>query len=287
MKTPVPGKYGPAPGRAVPAVFNPAFLVRSAMAFLKFIPYELVPWQWAALIFGSVCFGMSKTGITNISIVAVPLFALVFGAKESTGIVLPLLSFADLFAVIYYRRHVEWKYIVRLVPWALAGFALALWVDTFIRSDRGFKILIGICVLTGLGVMLWNDLKRRDKNAAAVPLPFWIAAFFGILGGFSTMIGNAAGPIMSVFLLSMRLPKTNFVGTAAWFFLIVNCLKIPLQILFWHNISGTSLIFDLSLLPFIVLGIWLGVFFVKKTSETQYRIAVYALTVVSAGMLFL
>jgi uncharacterized membrane protein YfcA len=257
------------------------------MTFFSFIPYALAPWQWAALIFGCICFGMSKTGINNISIVAVPLFALVFGAKESTGIVLPLLCFADLFAVIYYRRHAEWKYIVRLVPWALAGFALALWADTFIASDRGFKILIGICVLAGLGVMLWNDLSSRGKGAAPVPVSWQIAALFGILGGFSTMIGNAAGPIMSVFLLSMRLPKTSFVGTAAWFFLIVNYLKIPLQILFWHNISGTSLIFDLSLIPFIILGIWLGVFFVKKVSETQYRIAVYALTIVAAGMLFL
>jgi uncharacterized membrane protein YfcA len=135
--------------------------------------------------------------------------------------------------------------------------------------------------------MFWNDLNSRGKGGAVVPASWWITAFFGILGGFSTMIGNAAGPIMSVFLLSMRLPKTGFVGTAAWFFLIVNYLKIPLQILFWHNISGRSLIFDLSLIPFIVLGVWLGVIFVKKVSETQYRIAVYALTLVSAGMLFL
>jgi uncharacterized membrane protein YfcA len=258
------------------------------MDFLGFIPYQFTSWQWALIIFSCICFGMSKTGINGISTVAVPLFALIFGAKESTGVVLPLLCFADLFAVIYYRRHAEWKYIIRLVPWALAGFALALWVDRFISSNRGFKILIGICVLAGLGVMLWSDFaKSRKKGELEAPTAWWFAALCGILGGFSTMIGNAAGPIMSIFLLSMRLPKTGFIGTAAWFFLIINYLKIPLQLFFWHNITVKTLRFDLAVIPFILLGVWLGILFVKKVSEAQYRTAVYALTIISALLLFL
>ncbi|MDR1901912.1 MAG: sulfite exporter TauE/SafE family protein [Treponema sp.] len=274
------------------------------MSFLSFFPYELAPWQWAALIFSCLCFGISKTGINGISAVAVPLFALVFGAKESTGVVLPLLCFADLLAVLYYRRHAEWKYIIRLVPWALAGFALALLVDHFITSNRGFKILIGICILLGLVVMFWNDRrgKARDagggsntpgENAAAPETPestasaWWFTALFGVLGGFSTMIGNAAGPIMSVFLLSVRLPKKSFVGTAAWFFLIINYLKLPLQFFAWHNISVQSLLFDLSMVPALIIGALAGVVFVKKVSEAHYRIAVYALTILASLLLFL
>ncbi|MDR2186293.1 MAG: sulfite exporter TauE/SafE family protein [Treponema sp.] len=258
------------------------------MDFSGLISYQFTPWQWAVIIFSCICFGMSKTGINGISAVAVPLFALIFGAKESTGIVLPLLCFADLFAVVYYRRHAEWKYVIRLVPWALAGFVLALWVDSFISSNRGFKILIGICVLAGLGVMIWSDIvKSRKKGNLEAPAAWWFAALFGIMGGFSTMIGNAAGPIMSIFLLSMRLPKTGFIGTAAWFFLIINYLKIPLQLFFWHNITVKTLAFDLAVTPFILVGIWLGILFVKKVSESQYRIAVYALTIASALLLFL
>jgi uncharacterized membrane protein YfcA len=247
-----------------------------------FIPYHLEFWQWAAVIFGCICFGVSKTGLNGISILAVPLFAHVFGAKESTGVVLPLICFADLFAVIYYRRHAEWKYIWPLIPWALAGFALALGTDHFISTDRGFKILIGICVAAGLLVMIWNE-----RRGAELPSGLWFFALFGILGGFSTMIGNAAGPILSVFLLAVRLPKESFVGTAAWFFLIVNYLKIPLQTLVWHNISLQTLSFDLFMIPFILLGIWLGILFVKKVNDKQYRIAVYAFTVISAALLFL
>jgi uncharacterized membrane protein YfcA len=275
------------------------------MNLLQLIPFELNPWQWGALIFASICIGISKTGVNGISTVAIPLFVLIFEAKPSTGVILPLLCLADLFAVIYYRRNAEWKYIFRLVPWALAGFALALIVERFIPA-RGFKILIGICILAGLLIMLWNDRpevfrKRKGDPAmhpagatemygtdgANIPRGWWFSALFGILGGFSTMIGNAAGPVMSVFLLSVKLPKISFIGTAAWFFLIINYLKIPLQFFAWHNISVKSLIFDLAMAPFVLAGAWTGILFVKKISEQQYRVLVYLLTVLASALLFL
>jgi uncharacterized membrane protein YfcA len=253
------------------------------MNFTMVIPYELSPWQMGAVVFSGLCVGMSKTGINGVSAVMVPVMALIFGGKESTGILLPLLCFADLLAVVYYRRSAEWKYIGRLLPWALAGFGAALLADRLVPAG-GFKILIGICVFAGLGVMLWNDRRGKD---AAVPSAWWFSAVFGVIGGFSTMIGNAAGPVMTVFLLSMRLPKTSFVGTAAWFFLILNYLKIPLQILVWRNISLDSLRFDLLVLPAVLLGAFLGVLLVKKVSEVFYRKLAFFMTLLSASLLFI
>ena len=226
---------------------------------------------------------MAKTGLNGLGMLAVPVMALIFGAKPSTGILLPMLCCADLFAVAYYRRSAEWKYIIRLLPWALAGFACALLTDHLI-PDRGFKTLIGLCIFAGLGVMLWNEYRGKDT---AVPSAWWFAALFGVMGGFSTMIGNAAGPIMAVFLLSVRLPKKSFVGTTAWFFMIINLLKLPLQYFVWHNISGETLLFNVAMLPTIAAGAWLGIIFVKKVSEKNYRIAVYALTILSTLLLFL
>jgi uncharacterized membrane protein YfcA len=247
------------------------------------IPYDLLPWQIGAVIFSGLCIGMSKTGINGVNSVMIPIMALIFGAKESTGVLLPLLCFADLLAAFYYRRSAEWKHIFKLLPWALAGFGIALLVDRVVPA-RGFKVLIGICIFVSLAVMFWNDRRGKD---AVIPSSWWFSAIFGILGGFSTMIGNAAGPILSVFLLSMRLPKINFVGTAAWFFLIINYLKIPLQVLVWHNISLESLRFDLLVTPFILLGAFLGILLVKKISEKVFRKLLMTLTLISTILLFL
>jgi uncharacterized membrane protein YfcA len=244
---------------------------------------QLSVWQYIIIIVCGLCIGMSKTGINGLGTVVVPVLAIIFGAKPSTGVLLPMLCLADLFAVIYYRRNAEWKYIIRLLPWALAGFGLALVTDSLI-PNRGFKLMVGICILAGLVVMLWNDRRGKDT---VIPSAWWFVALFGIMGGFSTMIGNAAGPVMSVFLLSVRLPKASFVGTAAWFFLVVNYLKLPLQYFAWHNITADSLLFNLSMLPFIAVGAWVGIIFVKKVSENQYRLVVYLLTVVSTLLLFL
>jgi uncharacterized membrane protein YfcA len=252
-----------------------------------FFIQEFQSWQIIAVLCSGIFIGMSKTGLNGINTFMVPIMALIFGAKESTGIVLPMLCFADLIAVIWYRRKAEWKHILRLLPWALGGFGIALLVDSLVPA-RGFRYLIGFCIFAGLGVMVWNDYRNhRGGKDIAVPSGWWFSAIFGLLGGFSTMIGNAAGPIMAIFLLSMRLPKENFVGTAAWFFLIVNYLKIPLQVFFWDNITPRGLLFNVCMIPVIIIGAVFGILVVKWVSEKVYRIMVYVLTILSALLLFI
>ena len=246
------------------------------------ISFHFLTWEWCALIFCGLCIGMSKTGINGLGMFVVVVFAFIFDAKASTGILLPMLCCADLFAVAYYRRSAQWKYIIHLLPWSLAGFLLALLTEYWI-PDKGFKTMIGACIFVGLGVMLWNEYRGKD---AVVPSSWWFAAIFGLMGGFSTMIGNAAGPVMSVYLLSMHLPKKSFVGTAAWFFMIINLLKLPLQYFAWNNINGETLLLNLVMLPSIAVGAWIGIIFVKKVSEKKYRIIVYALTFASTFLLF-
>jgi len=238
--------------------------------------------QIAALIFSGLCIGISKTAISGFTTISVPILAMLFGPKESTGIILPMMCFADILAVVWYRRNAEWKQIRRLLPWAFGGFVLALLVDRFI-PPRGFRLLIGSCILAGLIVMIWNDLRRKDY----LPKGWWFPAAFGVLGGFSTMIGNAAGPIMSVFLLSMHLPKESFVGTAAWFFLIINYCKMPLQIFVWHNITLQGILLDITLIPSIIAGAALGILLVKKVSNQVFRVLVYIMTVASIVLLLM
>jgi uncharacterized membrane protein YfcA len=258
-----------------------------------FLIKDFQPWEIIAVICSALFIGMSKAGLNGMNTFMVPIIALVFGAKESTGIVLPMLCFADLLAVIWYRRKAEWKHIFRLLPWSLGGLVLALLVDTVIPA-RGFRFLIGVCIFAGLGVMFWNDFYRLRGSGqtlgvenAAVPSGWWFSALFGLMGGFSTMIGNAAGPIMSVFLLSMRLPKESFAGTAAWYYLIINYIKLPLQVFIWSNVTPRGILFNLCVFPVIIIGIILGILVVKKVSEKIYRIMIYIMTIISALLLFI
>jgi len=250
---------------------------------LDFLPYSLEAWQWAAWIALGLAIGLSKAGFNGITTVIVPFTALTFGAKESTGLTLPLLCFADIAAVIYYNRHTEWKYILRLLPWTLTGFVTAILIDRLVPVTA-FKYLLGGSIILGLAVMVWNDLRGKDKPA---PSAWWFSALFGIAGGFSTTIGNVAGPVMAVFLLSMRLPKNNFVGTSAWFFLIINYLKLPVQIFLWKNITADTLIMDATLIPFILAGLFAGIVLVKKISEPIFRKVIFVLTLISTVFLFI
>ncbi|GHV61810.1 UPF0721 transmembrane protein [Spirochaetia bacterium] len=254
------------------------------MNILEGLPWDFSPWQIMVLVLCGISIGLSKTGFSGVTTVIIPFMTFIFGTKESTGVMLPMLCFADLLAVICYRRSASWKHIFKLLPWALGGFAIALVVDHFITTGRGFKILIGSCLLAGLVAMVWNEKRSKD---AAIPTAWWFSAAFGALGGFTTMISNAAGPVMSVYLLAMRLPKTVFVGTGAWFFLIVNYLKLPIQHFVWHNITRETLILNAMMVPIILAGALIGVVLVKRISETHFRAMILILATISTFLLFL
>ena len=241
------------------------------------------PFQMSALFGCAFLIGMSKTGIQGVVMLSIPIMALAFGAKESTGVILPMLCFADIIAVVYYRREARWRYILKLVPAAVLGFFAAIFVDSFVPRES-FKILMGACILLELFIMVLS--RKFGDNLEGIFQSRLYAQFFGLLGGFTTMIGNAAGPVMSIYLLSIRLPKFAFVGTSAWFFMIVNYLKVPLQIFAWDNISWNTIAVDALAVPFIFLGAAIGVWAVKKMPEGGYRTFVEAVTALSALALF-
>lgn len=239
------------------------------------------PAQLAVLMVSALLIGMSKTGIQGINTISIPLLALAFGAKPSTGLILPMLCFADLIAVAYYRRDAEWKYIVKLLPATIAGFFIAILADRYVSEDQ-FRRLMAACIFAGLLVLL---KPAAGDKPGAMQNKWWFGPVFGLAGGFTTMIGNAAGPVMAVYLLAMKLPKLSFVGTSAWFFLIVNYLKLPLQIFVWDNISRESLSLNLVTIPFIIAGAALGIILVKRFPESSYRQFVIVMTVLSTAML--
>lgn len=238
---------------------------------------ELTSTQWIWIIVSATLVGMAKTGIPGLGIFIIPILALLFGGRSSTGILLPILCIADVFAVWYYNRHAQWNFLVKLLPSTLLGIGIGVLVGDLI-SDEVFKEIMSIIIFICLGLMIWQDTRKRIK----VPETWWFSAIVGLAGGFATMIGNAAGPIMAVYLLSMHLPKNSYIGTAAWFFLIINFLKLPLHAFIWDTITWPSLMLDLSMTPAIALGAFMGIYIVKKIPEKPYRIFIIVTTGLSA-----
>jgi uncharacterized membrane protein YfcA len=244
--------------------------------------YDLTSIQWVLLGVSGLLIGMSKTGISGVGLMVVPILANAFGGRPSVGLLLPILIFADIFAVTWYNRHAEWKHILRLIPWAFAGILLATFIGKNL-SDITFNRLLAGMVIVGIGILFWQDLR---SNKIEVPKSRWFAVGLGLLGGFATMIGNAAGPVMALYLLSMRLPKNKFIGTGAWYFFIVNLSKVPLHIWSWQTISKESLMLDVMVIPAIVIGAFVGIWLVRLLPDKFYRLLIIVTTLLSAFLLF-
>ena len=221
--------------------------------------------------------GMAKTGLGGLGMIVVPVMANIFGAKSSTGILLLLLIMADFFGVRYYHMHADLRQLIKLIPSTIIGILTGVFIGD-ILSDVYFQFLLGAVIISGALIMVIKvDIKENNLFSIAV----------GFLGGFITMIGNAAGPIMSIYFLSMGFDKNKFIGTAAWFFLFVNLFKVPMHVFIWKTMDLNILLFDLSLFPLILLGALTGVWIVKKIPEQPYKIFVIVSVILSTFNLFI
>lgn len=253
-------------------------------SFLLSIHPSLTPGYLAIFLLLAMLLGMAKAGLSGFGLAVIPVMALIFGAKESTGVILPMLITADIMAVFYYRQHAVWKHILKILPWVAAGIIAALIVGNMINNSQ-FRIVMLSVVWIMLALMIVNDLWKKESDE--IPHNMFFGALMGLAGGFATMIGNSAGPVFTLYFLSMRLPKKEFIGTGAWLYLIMNTGKLPLQILVWKNITWVSLVPGLISIPFIALGIFLGIRIVKLFSENVYRYFVIITTIVSSLLLLL
>jgi uncharacterized membrane protein YfcA len=242
----------------------------------------LSAFQWAALAVAAVIVGMAKSGIPGLGILAVPIVASVIPAKTSTGFILPMLVAGDIIGVGYYRRHAEWKHLFRVFPWTVAG-VVAGWVSMGFLSNAQIRPLIGSIVLTMLALNCWRQRYADLDNR--IPHSWWFAAIIGLLAGFTTMVANAAGPIMIIYLLAMSLPPTTFIGTSAWYFLIINLFKVPFSAQL-GLITLKSLAFNAMLLPGIVLGAWVGIRFARRIPRKAFEALVQVLAAIGAVQLF-
>lgn len=235
------------------------------------------PWQWVLLVIGAVVAGFSKTGIPGSSILFVAIFPNLMPARQATGIVLPMLIFADLFAYTIYRKHLEWRRVGRLIPSALVGVLLG-WLALGRINDKQTTQVVGLIIALMLALHVWR--ARGAVDAAVTHAPLWFAPVMGLFAGFTTMVANAAGPVMALYLLAMRLPKMEFLGTGAAFFLVINWVKVPFVVQL-GLINWESLKLNLWLLPAVALGALLGRPVVERVNQRYFENGVLVLTAVA------
>ena len=245
------------------------------MLILTTIEISLTSWILASA--AAFVIGLSKAGIKGIAVINVTFMALAFGAKESTGLVVPLLVLADIFAVIYYNRHTQWKYVYKVLPWMILGVLIGAYVGKDLPESL-FKIGMSLIILITVFMMYWWD-RQKTKT---VPTHWAFASTIGVVAGITTMVGNLAGAFSNIYFLAMRLPKNHFIGTAAWLFLIINIIKLPFHIFVWETISEETIILNIKLLPAILLGFLVGIKIIKLIKEAFFRKMILVLTALGA-----
>ncbi len=236
---------------------------------------------WVITALCALITGMSKAGLKGFAMINIPIMAHLYGGMASVGVLLPFLIFGDAFALIYYRRNAQWQHIKRLFPWAIVGLILATLVGKYI-NDEQFRTSIAISILVCLAIIVYRDIIGKKELMTNSK---WFTNSLGLSGGFATMIGNAAGPIFNLYLMGMKLPKNVFIGTGAYFYLILNTIKLPIHVFYWHSISLKSLQLNFVLLPILIIGAFAGKKIVKYIPEKAYRIFVIAVIALSAAVL--
>jgi hypothetical protein len=249
---------------------------------------DLHTWQWVVCAIGALGIGLSKTGIPGLGILAVAMFAIAMPSRESVGVVLPILIVGDIIAVSFYRRHAVWSHLIRLFPAAAIGVVVGWWAlgrmsDTQVARLIGVLLIVLVVLQT---IKMWADSRkmwadsRREKEADHKVHPL-LAPAMGVVGGFATMVANAAGPIMVLYLLAAGLPKMEFIGTGAWYFLVMNAFKVPFSVRL-GLINPHSLPIDALLAPAVIVGAIFGRWVLHHIDQRLFERAALVLTLVAA-----
>lgn len=244
---------------------------------------DLTLWQWGLLALAAFLTGLSKTGIPGLGVLTVALFANAIEARSSTGALLPLLICGDVFGVAMYRKHASWPHLWKLFPSVVIG-VIAGYFALGRLNNAEVERMIGGILLVMIGLHLWH--QRQPKAAEGIPHSWWAAALAGSLAGFTTMVANAAGPVMILYLLAVGLPKMAFVGTGAWFFMLVNVFKVPFSVNL-GLINRESLTLDALLVLPMIPGALLGPLVLRRINQTWFERIALALTVIAVFRLLL
>ncbi|MFF5624335.1 sulfite exporter TauE/SafE family protein [Microbacterium sp. NPDC012755] len=242
---------------------------------------DLSAWAWATLGLAAVITGLSKAAIPGGSTLAVVLFAAVLPARTSTAAMLLLFIVGDVFALIAYRRHAHWPTLLRLAPAVIAGLFVGF-AFLALAGDGLVRRAVGVILLVMIAITLWRRRREDRRDAVAAPRSgILLSSTYGALGGFTTMVANAGGPVMSMYFLATRTQVQVFLGTSAWFFAIVNLVKVPF-LAGLGLFTPSVLLMDLILAPLVVVGALVGLRIARRIPQALFDRLVILLTVVGS-----
>jgi hypothetical protein len=241
-------------------------------------PFDLATQQWLYAALAATCVGISKSGFGAMAIPGILLMTQVMPARESTGVILPMLILADFFAVYAFRKFTVWRLLVKILPAAVIGVVLGWWLMPRIPVGFFTPVIGWIILALLLLTILQKCSSQLQEIAADHPAVSWP---LGLLAGISTMLANAAGPAMTVYLLASRLPKYEFVGTAAWFFFFINIIKVPFSASL-GLITPQTLLFNLILAPAVLIGLFCGKLLLGKINQKAFEWLLIGLSLLGA-----
>lgn len=221
--------------------------------------------------------GVAKGGIKGMGVIIVALMAFVFGAKNSIGIIVPLFIVGDILAVIYFKKYVKRKYLIQFLPAMVIGVLVAVFVGKD-WDESVFKTWISAIILISVVYMFWQEYRKITISNNS----FLFSNSIGFAAGFTTMVGNLAGPFANLYFLATQLPKNQIVGTSAWVFFIINIFKIPFHVFIWKTIHQQTLMTDLYLIPFVIIGFVVGTRILSLFNESNFRKFLLIVTAIGA-----
>ena len=235
---------------------------------------------WVLVVLASVLLGFSKTAVGGIAMVSVAILAAVLPARASTGLVLLLFLVGDVFALRAYTRFTEWAVLRRLAPAVAVGIAVGA-LFLFVAADLAVRRTIGVILLVLVSVATVQKLRRRGEDDDPGPASSALMVSTGTISGFTSMVANAGGAILSLYLLRLRLPVMVFLGTTAWFFFVVNVVKVPISLglglLDWSTVRAT-----LVLSPAVVIGALAGRAVARRMSLATFEWVILGVTFAAA-----
>lgn len=238
---------------------------------------DLAAWQWLLGGFAALLIGVAKTGVPGIGAFIVPLLVITVGdARYAAAWTVGILITGDIIAVVYWHRHAQVRTLLSLIPWVAIGMAGGAWALAL--SEVTLRRMVGVIIL----MMVLLSLLQPHRRVVAGGHN----SLYGIPAGFATTVANAAGPVMNLYLLSKRLPKEQFVATAAWFFLIVNVSKIPIYS-GYGLFTRESLMFDLTMVPIVACGTATGIWLIRRIPQRVFDLLILVLTLAASVALFL